>query len=144
MALAAGWLATAEPHSTEDRAYRLLGLAWSGAAKETMRKAASALAAEQRPDGGWAQIPTLPSDAYATGEALVALQQSGALPADPVCRRGIRFLLNGQAEDGSWYVKRRAIPIQPYFESGFPYGRDQFISASATNWAATALAMASR
>jgi len=34
------------------------------------------------------------------------------------------------------------LPIQPYFESGFPHGRDQFISAAATNWAATALALA--
>jgi ankyrin repeat protein len=144
VALAAEWLATAQAQSTEDRAYQILGLAWAGVGKDAMRKAASALAAEQRPDGGWAQIPTLPSDAYATGEALVALQQSGALAAaDAVCKRGIQFLLNGQAEDGSWYVKRRAIPIQPYFESGFPYGRDQFISATATNWAATALAMAS-
>jgi hypothetical protein len=31
------------------------------------------------------------------------------------------------------------MPIQPYFESAFPYGHDQWISAAATNWAAMAL-----
>jgi hypothetical protein len=36
-------------------------------------------------------------------------------------------------------VHSRAVPLQPHFESGFPYGRDQFISAAATNWAAQAL-----
>jgi hypothetical protein len=129
--------------STEDRAFQLLGLGWSAAAKETIKKAARALAAEQRPDGGWAQIPTLSSDAYATGQALVALQQSGALmPADPMVQRGNRFLMQSQLGDGSWFVTSRAIPLQPHFESGFPHGRDQFISAAATNWATMALSLA--
>jgi hypothetical protein len=35
--------------------------------------------------------------------------------------------------------KSRAIWLQPYFESGFPYGQDQFISAAGTVWAAMAL-----
>jgi hypothetical protein len=29
--------------------------------------------------------------------------------------------------------------IQPYFESGFPYGHDQWISQAGTAWAAMAL-----
>jgi hypothetical protein len=41
-------------------------------------------------------------------------------------------------------VKARALVIQPYFESGFPYGHDQFISVAASNWAAMALALAVR
>lgn len=142
---AAAWIAKAQPQCTEDRAFQLLALAWSDAAKPAIRKAADALLAQQRPDGGWSQIPTLPSDAYASGEALVALQQSAAVTAaDPACKRGLEFLRTTQAEDGSWYVRRRALPIQPFFESGFPYGKDQFISASATNWAATALALGTR
>jgi hypothetical protein len=125
---AAEWLVTATPRGTEDRAFQLLGLGWSAATTETIQKAGRALAAEHRPDGGWAQIPTLPSDAYATGQTLVALQQSGALtPADPVVQRGVRFLIQRQLADGSWFVKSRAIPLQPHFESGFPHGRDQFI-----------------
>ena len=32
--------------------------------------------------------------------------------------------------------------IQPYFESGFPYGHDQWISQSGTAWATLALSVA--
>ena len=45
-------------------------------------------------------------------------------------------------QDGSWFVKSRAMKIQPYFESGFPYGKNQFISVAASGWAAAALALA--
>jgi ankyrin repeat protein len=140
---AAEWLVAATPRSTEDLVFRLLGLGWSGAANDAIQHAGRALIAEQRPDGGWAQIPTLPSDAYATGQALVALSQTGTLTAaDPVYQRGVRFLMQSQLEDGSWFVSTRALPIQPHFESGFPHGRDQFISAAATNWATMALTLA--
>jgi hypothetical protein len=101
------------------------------------------IVAQQRPDGGWSQILTLDSDAYATGEALVALVESGArAPADPAYTRGVAFLLKTQMADGSWLVRTRAIPIQPYFDAGFPYGKDQFVSAAGTNWATMALAYA--
>jgi ankyrin repeat protein len=139
-ARAAGWLRQAQPRSTEDHAFRVLGLAWSDADPAVLEPAVRALTALQRGDGGWAQIPTLESDAYATGEALVALAESGVLPvASPVYRRGVAFLLQTQSADGSWFVRSRAVPLQPHFDSGFPYGRDQFISAAATNWAAQAL-----
>jgi len=140
---AARWLEDAQPLSTEDRAFQLLGLTWAGGKKDTIRKAARGLVTEQRPDGGWAQIPTLESDAYATGQALVALNDSGTLGvSDPAYKRGVQFLLSTQFEDGSWYVRTRAQPIMPLFESDFPYGRDQWISAAATNWATMALASA--
>jgi hypothetical protein len=61
--------------------------------------------------------------------------------SDPALKRGIHFLLKTQLEDGSWYVKSRSVPLQPYFEGGFPHGNDQWISAAATNWAAMALAL---
>jgi ankyrin repeat protein len=141
--LAGAWLAKATPVTTEERAFQLMGFGWAGMSKTAIATAGRALKAQQRPDGGWAQIPSLPSDAYATGQALVALAESGALAAtDPVYKRGVQFLLKTQYADGSWFVRTRAIPIQPHFESGFPYGRDQFISAAATNWAARALALA--
>jgi squalene cyclase len=138
--LAAEWLAQAQPKSTEDRAFQLFGLIWAGGNQEIVRKAAGDLLKEQRSDGGWAQTSSLPSDAYATGQALVALKEAGVVtPADATYNRGARFLMNTQGEDGSWYVRSRSIPFQPYFESGFPYGPDQFISAAATNWATMAL-----
>ena len=141
----ATWLASAQATTTEDHAFLLLGLRWAGRSKSAISKAASALIAQQRSDGGWSQLPTLGSDAYATGQALTALAQSGALkPTDPVYEKGVRFLLGTQLEDGSWYVRSRAVPVQPYFDSEFPHGTDQFISAAATNWATTALALAAR
>ena len=63
---------------------------------------------------------------------------------DPAYKRGVEFLMSTQLEDGSWYVKIRAIPFQPHFERGFPHGHDQWISAAATNWAAMALVPAAR
>jgi len=53
--------------------------------------------------------------------------------------RGIDFLLSSQLEDGSWFVESRSMPVQSYFETEFPYGRSQFISTAATNWATLAL-----
>jgi ankyrin repeat protein len=134
------WLETAEPASTEDYTFKILGLIWGGGSRETARKAGSQLLALQRSDGGWGQITRLASDAYATGQALVALRQSGTLaPGDAPYQRGVRFLLNSQMEDGSWLVRTRSPSFQPYFESGFPHGYDQFISAAASNWAVMAL-----
>jgi ankyrin repeat protein len=139
---AAAWLAHTTPTSIEDRAFQLMGMAWSHASPSAIATAAAGLTALQRADGGWSQLSTLDSDAYATGQALVALLESGARPAtDPIVTRGVQFLLRTQYADGSWFVRTRVLPIQPYFDAGFPYGKDQFISAAATNWAARALAM---
>ncbi len=141
---AAEWLMKAQPLTTEERAFQLLGLGWAGvnAKNAIIRSATRDLLAQQRSDGGWAQLPSLASDAYATGQALVALREAGAVPpTDEVYNRGVAFLLRTQLDDGSWYVRSRAIPIQPFFESGFPHGHDQWISAAATNWAAMALAL---
>ena len=85
-------------------------------------------------------MPPLASDAYATGQALVALQQSGMLsPGQAPYQHGVQYLLQSQLEDGSWLVRTRSLAIQPYFDSDFPHGYDQFISAAATNWAVMAL-----
>ena len=140
IARAGAWLGQQQPDAFQERAYLLLGLHATGATKETVAAAAQRVAALQRSDGGWAALPTLESDAYATGEAVVALLETGAMRADnPAIRRGVQFLLKTQLADGSWHVQRRSIPVQPYFDAGFPHGRDQFVSAAATNWAAQAL-----
>ncbi len=34
----------------------------------------------------------------------------------------------------------RSKPFQTYFESGYPHGKDQFLSTMATGWATTVLA----
>jgi ankyrin repeat protein len=140
---AKAWLMRAPAPTTEDKVFRLLGLRWAGASLEERREAITALRAEQRPDGGWAQLPALLSDAYATGTALFALNQAGAIPvSDPTYRRGVDYLLRTQDEDGSWFVAKRAIPANNYFDSGFPHGQSQYMSFSATCWATMALTLA--
>ena len=122
---------------------QLLGLYWSRTAAGFERTQVKALIQMQRPDGGWAPRAGFPSDAYATGEALYALNVAGGMStSDPVFRGGLEYLLDTQHEDGSWLVRSRSVKFQPYFESGFPYGDDQWISAAATNWAALALTLA--
>jgi ankyrin repeat protein len=143
IAKARRWLLAVQPAETVDSAFQLLGLKWAGAAAEAIEKAARALLRQQRQDGGWAQLPTLSSDAYATGLVLVALHEAGGLPGDaPAYRRGIDFLLKTQLADGSWYVQTRCFPALEFSSSGFPHGRSQFISAAATCWATMALVLA--
>lgn len=144
---AVAWMSTTEPRDTEDRTFQVFGLFWAGDKGPALQSAAKALLSEQRPDGGWAQLPSMQSDPYATGEVLVALRESGTLSAtDPAFLRGLQFLMRTQAQDGSWFVKTRTrLRIQAQFDLGFPsYGEDTWISAAATNWATTALALAGK
>jgi hypothetical protein len=60
--------------------------------------------------------------------------------ADPAYRKGVAFLLGSQYQDGPWLVKTHSFPVQRYFESGFPFGRHQWISAAGTGWASLAIA----
>ena len=136
---AATWLAAEPPISTEDRVMQLLGLHWAEAAPKVRDTRLRELRRLQRSDGGWAQTAHLESDAYATGQVLYALHQLKVPTSDPGIRRAVAFLLRTQREDGSWFVRSRAMKIQPYFESGFPYGHEQWISQAATAWAAIAL-----
>ena len=137
------WLEVTKPKDTEDHVFRLLGLRAASSPDEVIQKASDDLLATRRDDGGWSQLDGGTSDAYATGSALVALHLAGRLATDsPGYRGGLRFLIADQRGDGSWFVKSRSKPFQPYFESGFPYGKDQFISMAATSWAVTALSLA--
>jgi hypothetical protein len=135
------WLRASNPRTTEERAMQLLGLAWAKAPADDIRKSASALLAEQRPDGGWAQLPTLETDAYATGQALVALQTAERAVSSPEYVRGVAFLLRTQFPDGSWLVRTRTFPLQQPKDSGFPHRKNQWISAAGTSWATMALSL---
>jgi N-acyl-D-amino-acid deacylase len=137
------WLLRANAVITEDLDMRLVGVAAAGVRSAELQKLAEPILKRQSSDGGWAQRDTFASDAYATGMTLWALAEAGAIkPSSDVYQRGVQFLLSTQAEDGSWHVASRATKFQPYFESGFPYGHDQWISTMGTGWAATALALA--
>lgn len=136
------WLLQAIPVTNEDRAMKVLGLAWTGAPAADVERAVAELRSTQRADGGWAQRDNVETDAYATGQAMVALYEAGAAPdSDKAYQSGVAYLMRTQLADGSWLVRTRSHPLQPLKDSGFPHGRDQWISAAGTSWAAMALAL---
>jgi ankyrin repeat protein len=145
--LARQWLQSHRPVDTEERTYKLLGLKWSGADRASIAAATRELFLTQEADGGWASLDGRVSDPYSTGQALVALYDGGGVPiSDRNWQRGIDWLLKTQAADGSWHTATRLYPpaplSPPYFESGLPYGHDQFLSAQGGAWAVMALAYA--
>lgn len=138
---ARSWLSKTDAETNEERVHKLLGLAWAGENPDALKKLAEDLIRQQRDDGGWSQLAGLGSDAYATGQSLYALREAGGMPSEePALRRGIDFLLRTQLPDGTWHVRTRAHPFQPPMDSGFPHGRDGWISAAGTSWAVMALA----
>jgi hypothetical protein len=134
------WLDETKPKDTEDQVFQLLGLHAAGAESDAVRASADRLLKLQRADGGFAQRDQDVTDAYATGTALYALHTTGTLAPDSLrYRAGVAFLLRKQSGDGSWHVPTRSKPFQKYYESGFPHGKDQFISVTASAWATAAM-----
>src|ERR1700678_1055406 len=143
VARARHWLQAAKAVTTEDRNMQLMGLYWAGSSASVLKRLAKAILAGQQPDGGWMQHPGLPTDSYATGESLYALAMTEQTRTSSAAwKRGERFLLNTQRADGSWFVASHSARIQAYFDGGFPYGHDQWISNWGTSWAALALTAA--
>jgi squalene-hopene/tetraprenyl-beta-curcumene cyclase len=88
-----------------------------------VRKAADWLIAIQNPDGGWGEDGTsyklaykgyeaAPSTASQTAWALLALLAVGEVD-HPAVARGIKYLTDTQAADGTW-------PEERYTATGFP------------------------
>ncbi len=137
------WLLDASPSTPEESIAYLEGLVWSGANTAILNRAGKRVLELQSADGGWPQLATRESDAYATGEALIALHDAGVLKAsDEAYQRGIAYLLRTREQDGSWHVRTRAYPFQPLIDTGYPHGRDQWISAAGTSYALMALMLA--
>jgi hypothetical protein len=142
IAKARQWLLATKATRMQEHAFRVLGLKWANADRRAIDGAAKELQALQQRDGGFAQLPTLPSDAYATGLALFALHEAGLASTHQAYQAGLKFLLQTQAPDGTWHVRTRSLEFQPYFESGYPYQRDQWISAAGAAYATLAIAAA--
>jgi hypothetical protein len=140
IAKAKEWLMSAPAKSSDDLAFRLLGLKWAGSSAAERKAAIADVLAAQLPDGGWSQVPGAKSDAYATGQALYALRIAGGMSmVDARFKKGISYLLRTQQPDGTWFVAKRANPANNYFDSGFPYGESQYSSFNGTCWATLAL-----
>jgi len=140
------WLYSTPPESTEDAAFRVMGLVWAGASPSDLASAKRDLAGLQKRDGGWSQLPSYESDAYSTGESLFALHEAGVPASDPAWQKGLKFLLSTQARDGTWHVRTRMLSpaeVSPmYFSTGFPYAKDEFLSYAGSCWAVMALVSA--
>jgi hypothetical protein len=135
------WLEQTNTDQQQELAFQLLGMHWCGSDANHKTKIAEKLRSMQNQDGGWSQLPTLKSDAYATGQTLYALYESGMeKPEGSAYQKGLNFLLKTQDKNGAWFVATRSFPIQPFVDSDFPpYDDNQFICATATNWAVIAL-----
>ena len=119
---------------------RLMGLMWTKAPTPSIDAAIKDVRAHQQTGGGWSQFGRTDPDAYATGLSLYAMHLAGVPVSDQAYQKGVAFLIGSQYPDGAWLVRTHTFPVQRYFESGFPFGRHQWISAAGTSWAALAIA----
>jgi squalene cyclase len=108
---ALAWLAKQQRQDTTQAAgLRLLLQAQSGAPRAAIDAAIAEFLKRQHADGGWSQVRELPSDAYATGQALYFLGLAGVKHDEPAIERGAAWLVQTQQEDGSWPMTPRAHP----------------------------------
>jgi hypothetical protein len=118
---AAAWLAQVKPSdTTQAAALRLLVKARAGESPQAPQTELEAFLGRQNRDGGWGQLSDLPSDAYATGQALYVLSLAGVKNDRPEVRRGVAFLAASQKDDGSWPMASRAHPGARPFTNPVP------------------------
>jgi hypothetical protein len=131
---ALAWLRKSPPEdSSQSAALRLLIAVLdppSGFVAATERER---LLKRRNRDGGWSQIPSMASDAYATGQALYALNVAGVKLNRGDLVKSVGFLLNSQQPDGSWLRIPRGSAYRMPSKSPLP------IVHCATAWAALAL-----
>ena len=110
------WLnKTKSTDTTQAVSLRLLLDARTGTPEKQLQLAIDRLLKRQSADGGWRQTNDLPSDAYATGQALYALSFARVKSDRPEIQRAISFLAATQRDDGSWPMKSRAHPgVKPF------------------------------
>ena len=89
VARAAAWLETAQPVTTQDRAFQLLGLTWAKAKPASITAPRRRWPPSNGPDGGWRQLPSMGSDAYATGRGALRAEhrRSGMVQRRGFCQR---------------------------------------------------------
>jgi N-acyl-D-amino-acid deacylase len=106
----AQWLATT-PTDNDPQSIALRLVLWQRLGRPTKESEPLALRiqARQNADGGWSQTDSMPSDAWATGQALYALAHAGIKSDNPVASRAQAFLVKTQRSDGSWPMTSRPV-----------------------------------
>ena len=97
-----------DPQST---ALRLVLWQRLGRPAEEWKPLVERIRERQNADGGWSQSKDMPSDAWATGQALYALAHAGIKADEPVIAHAHAFLIRTQRDDGSWPMTSR--PVKP-------------------------------
>ncbi len=132
------WLADAkQPDTFQSKVLKLLLAVRAGKAASDLQPQVDELLAAQQPDGGWRQLPDMPSDAFATGQTLYVLSLAGYSAERPQMKRAIAFLVGTQKPDGSWPMTSHASP------DGKPGGHAKLltpITCGASAWATLGLA----
>jgi hypothetical protein len=116
--------------------WRLMSALRLGPPAEATRPLVDQLLSRQRPDGGWAQTDSLPSDPLATGQALFVLQSAGVDSHDGALQRGMAYLVDSQSADGGWTMHSR--PATPDGPPGKTVAGSP-ISYTGTAWATIGL-----
>jgi Ca2+-binding EF-hand superfamily protein len=96
--------------TTQAQALRLFRAVRAGKSDKELQLLLEGLLSRQNKDGGWGQDKNLPSDAFATGQALYFLSLAGVKPDRAEIQRSVAFLIATQKEDGSWPMTSRAHP----------------------------------
>ena len=118
---------------------QLLGLHWAGVESHQLTPFARAVLAEQ-PNGGWRQRSNQETEnLFHRRVTLCVVSGEWYITCGRAYQKGVHYLLRTQQSDGSWHVASRSPEIQAYFEGGFPYGHDQWISSWGTAWASIAI-----
>lgn len=105
------WLAGAAKENFQDVVLDVVLASRAGKSREEMQGLIDKVLAQQRPDGGWAQLAEMPSDAFATGQSLYALSLVGYRAEQPEIARAIDFLVSTPGGgSGSWPMTSRSTP----------------------------------
>lgn len=100
------WLARQPRNSVVDQATILLGLGRDHV--ELRRTACAAILASQNADGGWGPFATSGSEPFDTAIAILGLLRApNASGNRAAIKKGRRYLLNNQQDDGGWIETTR-------------------------------------
>ncbi|HVX16035.1 MAG TPA: prenyltransferase/squalene oxidase repeat-containing protein [Pirellulales bacterium] len=120
----------------QDKVFELLLALRAGRPRDGVQTLVDELFARQQADGGWRQLTTMTSDAFATGQVLYALSLADQTVERPEIRRAVEFLVATQKPDGSWPMTSRSTP------NGEPGSAKNLapITCAASSWAVLGLA----